>query len=101
MYHTNAQRLAERAAFLPDTEHLLLEGCDAGEAFHYWSDMIGCEEVAGVSEVIELAESKSAENASVSIWCEDDTVLEEFKAAGWQVEEYPAWSVVFYRLYRP
>lgn len=101
MYHTNAQRLAERAAFLTDTEHLLLEGCDEGEAFHYWSDMIGCKEVAGVSQVIELAENKAATNASVSIWCEDDTVLEEFKTAGWQVEEYPAWSVVFYRLYRP
>lgn len=101
MYHINAQRLAERAAFLPDAEHLLLEGSDAGEAFHYWSDMIGCKEVADTAEVIKLAEDKALEGVSVSVWCEDDSVVEEFLAAGYTAEEYPAWSVVFYRLYRP
>lgn len=99
MYHTNVQRLAERAAFLPDTRHLLLEGVDEGEAFHYWTEMIGCEEVQDTAEVIALVEAQCGGNTAV--WCEDDTCLETFVEAGWQVEEYPAWSVVFYRLSRP
>lgn len=99
MFHTNVQRMAERAAFLPETRHLFLAGSDAGEAFHYWTDMIGCEEVRNAAEVIDVAEHVPADD--VSIWCEDDSVLEDFAEAGWQFEEYPAWSVVFYRIYRP
>ncbi len=92
-FHTNVQRMVERMTVLPDVEHLLLEGSDAGEAFHYWPEMTGCGEVAGASEVIALARERGA-----VVWCEDDTLLEEFQAAGFGVEEYPAWSVVFYRL---
>ena len=92
-YHTNVQRLAERAAFLPQTTHLLQEGCDAGEAFHYWTEMIGCREVPDAAAVMAIAGDV--------VWCEDDECLETFTRAGWQVEEYPAWSVTFYRLTRP
>lgn len=92
-FHTNVQRMVERMAFLPDVRHLLLEGSDAGEAFHYWPEMTGCGEVADAAEVIAMAREQGA-----VVWCEDDTCLEEFEAAGFSVEEYPAWSVVFYRL---
>jgi hypothetical protein len=98
MFHTNVQRLAERAAFLPDTEHLLLEGSDDGEAFHYWSEMIGSTEVSGIDDV--LAVMNDGEHDNGSIWCEDSDYISDFENAGWQVEEYPAWSVVFYRIYR-
>lgn len=92
-FHTNVQRMVERMAFLPDVRHLLLAGSDAGEAFHYWPEMTGCGEVADAAEVIALARENG-----VVVWCEDDTCLQEFEAAGFSVEEYPAWSVVFYRL---
>lgn len=101
IYHTNAQRLAERAAFLPDARHLLLEGCDDGEAFHYWSEMIGCTVVKDENEVLRIAEESAEGIEMPDIWCEDDSCLEAFEKAGWQVEEYPAWSVVFYRIYQP
>lgn len=92
-YHVNVQRMVERMAFLPDVRHLLLEGSDAGEAFHYWPEMTGCEKVADTAAVIALAREQGA-----VVWCEDDDCLEEFEASGFSVEEYPAWSVVFYRL---
>lgn len=140
LYHTNAQRLAERAAFLPDARHVLLEGCDDGEAFHYWTELTGCERAADEAEVMRLAMNAGAQigadeaagteeidvvnsdvtnsdaansdaansdavnsdvlNSDVAIWCEDEDCLPAFVEAGWQVEEYPAWSVVFYRITR-
>ncbi|MDE7269552.1 MAG: glycosyltransferase family 39 protein [Acetatifactor sp.] len=93
-FHVNVQRMVERMAFVPDVRHLLLEGSDAREAFHYWPEMTGCEKVADAAEVITMAREQGA-----VVWCEDDACLEEFEAAGFSLEEYPAWSVVFYRLW--
>lgn len=90
-FHFYIQDLSVCEAWFPHHEQYILNGSDAGQAFHYWPDLTGCQIVDSTEELKDFSDN---------IWCMNGSFLTQFEEMGFSIETVPLGDRELYRIYR-